>query len=108
MDCLHENFVCQVKVDRLTQFEGGPVTGYSADITVHCGACGVPFQWVGVPGGLAPDHPTCSVDNRELRAPLRISDPWVEVPTGMRRSNRPAEPGVDVSDPNDHGFIRNN
>jgi hypothetical protein len=75
--CPHQNFTADVAVNRLFRVEGGPVDGYSADITVRCADCTEPFRWVGVPAGLHPGRPMCSVDQTELRAPLRpaSSDP---------------------------------
>lgn len=66
-----------VEVNRLTTTEGGPVTGYRADIRVQCAHCGEPFRWMGVPAGLLSGRPSCSVDESELRAPIRpaSSDP---------------------------------
>ena len=43
---------------------------YAADIKVKCARCGLPFRFVGVPGGLHPGHPTTSLAGDELRAPL--------------------------------------
>ncbi|WP_439947213.1 hypothetical protein [Streptomyces sp. BBFR109] len=34
-------------------------------------ACGEPFRWTGVQAGVSPRQPMCSVDETELRAPLR-------------------------------------
>lgn len=75
--CPHEQFAAQVNVIRLTTTDDGPVTGYTAELTVHCGQCGERFRWIGVPAGLQPNRPCCSVDETELRAPLRpaTSDP---------------------------------
>jgi len=73
--CQHEHFAAHVEVNRLTDAEGGPVTGYAADITVRCAACGQPFEWIGVPGGLSPGQPMCSVDRTELRAPIHPAAP---------------------------------
>lgn len=75
--CPHENFEADVAVNRLTADDGGPVEGYSADIRISCAACGERFRWIGVPAGLMPSRPACSVDETELHAPLRpaSSDP---------------------------------
>ena len=75
--CPHLNFAASVEVNRLTDVEGGPVTGYSADITVQCADCGEPFRWIGVPAGMSPARPMCSADEAELHAPIRpaSSDP---------------------------------
>lgn len=80
--CLHPNFVATVEVcrriaDGEPELDSTPAIGFAADIRVHCAACDEPFRWVGVPAGLNPRHPTVSIDDLELRAPLRpaSSDP---------------------------------
>lgn len=75
--CPHENFACVVEVNRLCATEGGPVDAYSADIRVHCADCDEPFRWIGPAAGMSPLRPMVSVDETELRAPLRpaSSDP---------------------------------
>ncbi len=72
--CEHLNFEAVVTINRL----GDPVVkGYSAKITVECRDCKEPFRWIGVPAGLLPTQPCCSVDEKTLNAPLRpaSSDP---------------------------------
>lgn len=78
--CPHENFAAEVDMNRLADDDHGrpdTIVGFSADIRVRCAECGEPFRWVGVPAGLSARGPTCSVDETELRAPLRpaSSDP---------------------------------
>ena len=75
--CLHENFSATVAVNRLTATDDGTVTAYSADIRVECADCEEPFRWIGLQPGLSPRQPMVSVDETELRAPLRpaSSDP---------------------------------
>lgn len=75
--CPHEDFEAHVDVNRLTAEEGGPVTGYNADVQISCIDCDEPFRFIGVPAGLLADRPTCGVDERELHAPIRpaSSDP---------------------------------
>jgi hypothetical protein len=75
--CPHENFAATVNVHRLTEVDNGPVTGYTADIRVHCIDCEEPFRWIGAPAGASPRQPMVSIDETELRAPLRpaSSDP---------------------------------
>lgn len=63
------------EVSRLTNVEGGPVTGYSADIRVRCAQCDLPFRWMGLPGGLSRDQPATSLAGDELRAPIEPMDP---------------------------------
>lgn len=71
--CPHENFGAGVAVNRLTATDdpGAPAAAYSANITAWCEDCGEQFRWTGVQAGLKPDRPMCSVDETELRAPLR-------------------------------------
>lgn len=69
--CQHEAFEATVEVNRLMKASDGPVTGYSASVTIWCADCREPFQWIGVPIGLSPRSPAVSLDGRELRAPLR-------------------------------------
>jgi hypothetical protein len=75
--CDHPAFVASVNVTRLTATDDGPITGYSADIRIKCGRCGLPFRFLGAPGGLYPAHPTTSLIGDELRAPLAPIDPFV-------------------------------
>jgi hypothetical protein len=69
--CPHEDFDVYAAINRLTSVEGGPVTGYSANIRVECRNCKEPFRWIGLPAGIDPRRPACSVDETELRAPIR-------------------------------------
>jgi hypothetical protein len=69
--CEHREFEALVEINRLSHNPGGPVVGYAADISVFCAQCGEPFRWTGVPAGVSPKRPTCSVDEKVLRAPLR-------------------------------------
>jgi hypothetical protein len=68
--CEHDNFSANVKVIRLTETEGGPVTGYTTDISVKCNSCGIPFRFRGRQYGSSPDEPALSADGLELRAPI--------------------------------------
>ncbi|MFR0354129.1 hypothetical protein [Streptomyces sediminimaris] len=70
--CPHENFDAYVEVNRVTASDSdATVIGYAADIKVNCRECREPFRWTGVPAGCSPRQPMCSVDETELRAPLR-------------------------------------
>lgn len=85
MACEHPEFAASVAVSRLIDVEGGPVTGYSADVCVKCAQCGLVFSFVGVPRGFARSHPTVSVDATELRAPLVPGgDPPRSAPTVLQ------------------------
>lgn len=70
--CLHEDFTANVEVNRLTVSDDDPtVIAYDTSITVSCANCGEPFRWIGVQAGSSPGRPMCSVDETELRAPIR-------------------------------------
>jgi hypothetical protein len=77
MSCDHQQFAGAVEVSRLTGTEGGPVTGYAADIKIKCADCGRPFRFVGVPGGVSPNQPTVSLAGDELRAPIEPMPAWI-------------------------------
>ncbi|MEV8636548.1 hypothetical protein AB0395_33360 [Streptosporangium sp. NPDC051023] len=69
--CPHLTFEARVEVNRITTAEDGPVVAYSADIRVRCRDCDEPFRWTGLEAGLSQARPMVSVDETELRAPLR-------------------------------------
>jgi hypothetical protein len=76
--CHHDDHEAVVNVIKLTASDTAPTpVGYTAEIKIRCANCGEPFRWTGVPAGQSPRQPTCSVDETELRAPLRpaSSDP---------------------------------
>lgn len=77
-DCQHEQFECMAKVGRLTDGDNGPVAGYTADIRIRCIQCGIPFEFIGVPGGYSPAQPMVNFDATELRAPIKPSSDPVE------------------------------
>ena len=68
--CEHMNFKCNASIGRLTKTEGGPVTGYCADIRVTCADCGLPFRFIGLAAGNHFAEPRVSIDGTELRAPI--------------------------------------
>lgn len=68
--CAHLAFSCQAKINRLSHKEGGPITGYSADISIVCADCGIPFRFLGLNAGNSHIEPRVSVDGTELRAPI--------------------------------------
>lgn len=68
--CKHENFSANVAVGRLSHNDGGPITGYVANVTVKCVQCGLPFRFIGLSAGGYPTEPRVSIDGTELRAPL--------------------------------------
>lgn len=68
--CEHMNFIGQVNVYRLSDVEGGPITGFTTGIEVKCADCGLPFRFKGVPFGSHPAEPRLRADGEELRAPI--------------------------------------
>lgn len=68
--CEHLRFSTQASVFRLTDADGGPVTGYALDLTVKCDGCGLPFRFLGLPFGSHPLEPRLSADSETLRAPI--------------------------------------
>lgn len=111
--CPHEDFEAVVEVNRLCT--GGVVNAYSATLRMWCKACTEKFRFIGTPCGLLSDRPACSVDETELRAPIRSASsdpdfgmgiPGFSVRMGGRRVDRPdLLRGMDTSDPDDHGMI---
>jgi hypothetical protein len=69
-DCAHERFKCDARIGRLSHEDGGLVIGYTADITVKCADCGLPFRFIGLAAGNHHSEPRVSIDGTELRAPL--------------------------------------
>lgn len=68
--CPHMNFVADVRVGRLSDIEGGPITGYTAGVRVKCADCNLPFRFRGLAAGSHYAEPRVSADATELRAPL--------------------------------------
>jgi hypothetical protein len=69
-ECLHLEFEARVDVLRLTKIEGGPATGYTADVQIRCKRCKIPFRFKGLPTGSYLNSPSISVCGEELRAPI--------------------------------------
>lgn len=69
--CLHPDFESEVVVIRLAPNEEQPPEGYYAEVKIRCIECSEPFRFTGVPAGLSPSRPTCSIDETELRIPVR-------------------------------------
>ena len=68
--CDHEQFKSTVRVGRLSEVEGGPITGYTADVKIICEQCGLAFRFRGSRYGSSPHEPMLSADGLELRAPI--------------------------------------
>lgn len=70
MTCEHKVFRCAANIGRLSHDEGGPITGYVADVKIECAECGLPFRFVGLHAGNHHSEPRVSIDGTELRAPI--------------------------------------
>lgn len=75
MACEHENFAAMVNVHRLTDGrDGAPdpnrITGYMADITIHCSQCGRPFQFLGLEPGVDTRGARVRIDGLEAHIAL--------------------------------------
>lgn len=68
--CDHPGFKAMVSVGRLTD-ESREVGSYTAEVHVECAACGLPFEFVGMPFGVHPARPTMSPDALEARLPIQ-------------------------------------
>lgn len=60
--CKHETFTAKVNVSRIV--DKGL---FSADVTIHCSQCGLPFQFLGLSPGWAAGGAAVSVDGTEAR-----------------------------------------
>lgn len=77
--CPHETFQVDATVNRITDGDFGPVSGYIVDVAVRCVDCNEPFQFLGISPGVDPTEPRASVDSLEARLPIRpASDRYLE------------------------------
>lgn len=60
--CNHENFEAQVDVNRFVD-----IGRFAVDVRVNCVDCGIPFRFLGLPGGLRLEGAAVSVDGTEAR-----------------------------------------
>jgi hypothetical protein len=75
--CEHPVASAVVDVSRLVDTADGPATAFVADLRIACACCGEEFRFIGVRAGASGAEPRCSVDESELRIPIRpaSSDP---------------------------------
>lgn len=59
------NFAASVGVARLEDTPGGSITGFMAEIRVHCAECGQKFQFLGLEPGMDTQGARCSLDGLE-------------------------------------------
>lgn len=70
--CEHENFQVVANIARCTRSDDDPtVVVYYCELRVHCTVCDKPFEFIGLPMGLSPGQPRCSVDGTEARMPIK-------------------------------------
>lgn len=82
MACEHNEFRASVAVARLTGEDGGPVTGYVAEIKIECAECGKQFQFLGLEPGMDTQGARVSIDG--LEANIAIS-PEGAMPNPLQR-----------------------
>lgn len=70
VECHHEgNFTARVNVVRLIDRPGR----FAVDLTVTCDDCLQPLRFLGLPGGVSFDHPTCDPFAIEARLPAELA-----------------------------------
>lgn len=62
MSCKHTAFIANVNVNRVED-----IGRYTADVTVKCAECGVPFKFLGLSCGMDYNGACVSVDGTEAR-----------------------------------------
>jgi hypothetical protein len=84
--CDHDNFSALVRVNRMSEETGGPITSYNAEIKIECGKCRVAFRFLGCPQGVSFHRPMTSPDDCELRVPIQ---PGKGLPNTTQRFEMP-------------------
>lgn len=69
--CEHERFVARVSVSNPRDLPDEADEGYTATITVRCGLCGLPFEFVGVSQEPCDERPFVDTKGTEMIVPLR-------------------------------------
>jgi hypothetical protein len=73
-ECEHKEFEASVTVNRIED-----VKVFAAVVNIQCRDCGMPFRFLGLPGGVSITRPTVSIDMTEARLPIApgsIFDAW--------------------------------
>lgn len=70
MNCEHMKFGATVNVTRLTSTEDGLVTGYMAEVRIHCVVCNKPFQFLGLEPGCDTQGARVTLDGLEANLAL--------------------------------------
>lgn len=67
ISCTHLNFEATVGVARIEDKPSGTITGFNAEIRIHCADCGQKFQFLGLELGMDTQGARCSMDGLEAR-----------------------------------------
>lgn len=74
--CTHPDFRVEADVHRILD-----IGAFVLDLRVTCAACDLPFEFVGVPGGLSYEQPRAAYGGKELHIPIR--PPGTRLPGGI-------------------------
>lgn len=78
------DFKALVQVNRLED-----VGKFTADITIECAECGLPFEFLGLEPGSSFSHPTVSLGGDEARMPIAPRgaqpNPFQQMAYGIKR-----------------------
>jgi hypothetical protein len=70
--CVHKNFQVVANISRCTRSDDDQtVVAYYCELRVKCTDCTKPFEFIGLPMGMGPSEPRCSVDAQEARMPIK-------------------------------------
>lgn len=82
--CQHMQFKASVNVNRLED-----VGKFTADVTIECSDCGLPFEFLGMEPGSSFTHPRVSIDGTEARMPIgprgAQPNPFQQMAHGIKR-----------------------
>jgi hypothetical protein len=97
--CEHLEFHVDAAVQRVGMNDPGQhgrVRAFMAEVHINCGQCGEAFRFMGVPAGMSYAAPAVSVDETEIRLPMRpaSADPdfGLGIPGYAIRMNDPGTP----------------
>ena len=70
--CEHEDFLVNADITRCTRSEEDQtIVAYYCELKVTCKVCDKPFEFIGLPMGMSPGQPRCSVNGQEARMPIK-------------------------------------
>lgn len=68
--CMHDLFTARVAVVGVAEIDGGPVTGFIAQVQVICATCQVRFRFGALAPGFSTVKPTTNIDGSEVYLPM--------------------------------------